>query len=234
MLDGQETFGVAVMEGDYALAREYSDEYYITVLDYPRVDDADIFDSMFAVTAYTASLARSMEIINALTCKSELRNILQYGVEGVHYTLNDDGAVVRKNNDYMMNINYTGNVLMAYPEEGMDLNIWRDVILQNQQALLAVTTGSNDYMSRVDKQAMAEMLSVSDAYFGRLSTCETIAEFEAYLDAATAEIKASSYYAKLTSIEMVEEGGQKIHNPTSLYGALFNWWRTNFDPNFNA
>lgn len=234
LLDGQETFGVAVMEGDYALTREYADDYYITVLDYPRVDNADIFDSMFAVTNYTADLNRSMEIINALTCKSELRNILQYGVEGVHYTLDDNGALVRKNHDYMMNINYTGNVLMAYPEEGMDMNIWKDVIQQNQQSLLAVTSGSNDYMSRVDKQAMAEMLSVSKAYFSRLAMCETLAEFDSYLNAATTEIKASSYFAKLTSINMVEENGKKIHDPTSLYGALFNWWRTNFDPSFDV
>lgn len=234
LLDGQETFGVAVMEGDYAMTREYADDYYITVLDYPRVDDADIFDSMFAVTNYTASLSRSMEIINALTCKSELRNILQYGVEGVHYELNDDGAVVRKNNDYRMNINYTGNVLMAYPEEGMDLDVWQDVILQNQQALLAVTTGSNEFMSRVDKNAMAQMLSVSAAYFDRLYRCETLAEFEAYLSAAVTEIQGSSYYGKLTSIDMIEEDGKMIHDPTSLYGALFNWWRTNFDPNFTA
>lgn len=232
LLDGQETFGVAVMEGDYALAAEYADEYYISVLDYPRVDDVDIFDSMFAVTSYTASLARSMEIINALTCKSELRNILQYGVEGVHYTLNDDGAVVRKNNDYRMNINYTGNVLMAYPEEGMDLDVWKNVILQNQQSLLAVTTGSGEFMDRVDQDAMAQMLSVSESYFNRLYECETLAELEAYLDAAVQEIKASSYYAKLTTIEMIEEGGKKIHDPSSLYGALFNWWRTNFDANF--
>lgn len=232
LLDGQETFGVAVMEGDYALPREYADEYYISILDYPRVDNADIFDSMFAVTNCTADLNRSMEIINALTCKSELRNILQYGVEGVHYTRDDDGAVVRKNHDYMMNLNYTGNVLMAYPEEGMDLNIWEDVIRQNHQALLAVTTGSNDYMGRVDKEAMTEMLTVSKAYFARLAQCETLAEFESYLNAATTEIKASDYFAKLTSIKPVEENGTEIPDPTSLYGALFYWWRLNFDPSF--
>lgn len=237
LLDGQETFGVAVMEGDYTLPREYADDYYISVLDYPRVDDADIFDSMFAVTNYTASLSRSMEIINALTCKSELRNVLQYGVEGLHYELNDDGAVVRKNdnpdNIYRMNINYTGNVLMAYPEEGMDLDVWKDVIAQNQQSMLAVTMGSNAFMSQVDKKAMAEMISVSNAYFDRLYRCETLAEFDAYLAAATVEIEGSSYYAKLTSIDMVDDNGKSIHDPTSLYGALFNWWRTNYDPNFN-
>lgn len=239
LMDGQETFGVAVMEGDYTLPREYADDYYVSIIGYPRVDDADIFDSMFAVTNYTASLSRSMEIINALTCKSELRNVLQYGVEGVHYEIKDDGALVRKNDDpdniYRMNINYTGNVLMAYPEEGMDLNAWQNVMLQNQQSMLSVTTGSNAYMGQVDTKAMAEMLSISRAYFDRLNRCETVAELETYLAAASTEIEGSSYYEKLSSIKMmVDDEGKDMHDPTSLHGALLNWWRTNYDPSFNA
>ena len=63
---------------------------------------------------------------------------------------------------------------------------------------------------------------------------ENKAEFDSYLEAATAEIKASSYYAKLTSIGMVDDvDGKKVHDPSSLYGALLNWWRTNFDPSYN-
>ena len=90
-------------------------------------------------------------------------------------------------------------------------------------------------MSQVDKNAMAQMISVSASYFDRLYRCETLAEFDAYLSAAVTEIQSSSYYAKLTSIDMVQnDAGNMIHDPTSLYGALFNWWRTNFDPNFTA
>lgn len=224
-MTNQETFGVGVMTGDYSLYEQYIEDYYVVPLAYPRLEEADVFSAMFAVTSYTDKVSeqRSMEIIKDLTCDTELRNILQYGVYDTHYTLTDDGAVRRLNQDYMMNLAYTGNVMMAYPEEGMPLDIWETAKKQNLASLLSGVYGADDALTTVDKEAWQQMSDASEAYFARLYACETIAEFEAYLEVASAEITASPYYAKL--INTFNSGG---FDKTSLAGALSQWWTETF------
>ena len=158
-----------------------------------------------------------MEIIKELTCRSELRNVLQYGVEDVHYRLDDDGVLHRLNHDYMMNIRYTGNVLMAHPEEGMRADVWNNAILQNRESLVSKVFGSGSFLSRVDADAWNQMSEISVAYFDRLYRCETGSEFEEYLRVAAREIESSSYYAKMVGTD-----------ETTLNGALAKWWMETF------
>ncbi len=119
-------YAIRMIKGNASLEAIYGEDYTLNVLEYPEVDYEDVFSNMFAVSSYTRSLSRSMQIITYLNTNSDLRNVLQYGVEGVHYIINDEtGKLERtKNCDYFMNIESTGNVFMAYPEEGMDLDVW--------------------------------------------------------------------------------------------------------------
>ena len=221
-------FAVGVIEGDYSCFQKYGKDYHVIPLSYPRLEDTTVFSSMFAVSTATVSLDRSMEIIQALTCESELRNILQYGVEGVHYELNDDGVVERLNNNYMMNINYTGNAFKAYPEEGMPADFWENVaIKQNLQSMLSIVFGTNEYMDKVDEDAWAKMTEVSLSYFDRLAKCKTVAELNAFMQVAEAEVSSSDYYAKL-SVALDEDGK---YNLTALNGAVQSWWFENYGAN---
>jgi hypothetical protein len=114
-----------MIKGGADLAAVYGEDYSLNVLEYPRAGYDEVFNNMLAVSSYTRSLARSMQIITYLNTNSDLRNILQYGVEGVHYKIDDDsGKLVRLNQDYMMKLETTGNVFMAYPEEDMPLDAW--------------------------------------------------------------------------------------------------------------
>ncbi len=218
-------FAVGVIEGDYSCFEKYGDEYHVIPLSYPRLEDTEVFNSMFAVSKATANLDRSMEIIQALTCESKLRNILQYGVEGVHYNLNEDGAVERLNNNYMMNINYTGNTFMAYPEAGVPADFWQNVAVnQNLQSMLSIVFGTNEYLGGIDEAAWDKMTEVSLSYFDRLSKCKTVAELNAFMQVAEAEVSSSDYYAKL-SVALKEDGA---YNLEALNGAVQNWWFDNY------
>ncbi len=120
-------YGIRLENGNYAARFEYQDDYYVYEIDMPRLEDDAAFDAMFAVSSYSASVGRSMEIIEDLLCNESatLRNILQYGVEGVHYNLDAEGKVNRLHNvQYKMNHNYTGNVILALPclEDQIDLS----------------------------------------------------------------------------------------------------------------
>ena len=83
---------------------------------YPTVDREEAFSSAFAIiNGQQKYIDRSMQIIYALNTQTELRNLLQYGVEGTNYVL-DGGNVVRVDsgdNLYRMNLNYTGDVFLA-------------------------------------------------------------------------------------------------------------------------
>lgn len=134
-------FAVAVMQGDYGLRHQYSDEYMVMILDNPRLEEEDMFASMLAVSSYTRQSDRALEIISDLTTKQELRNILLYGEEGTHYAYDEDRdgeTVVRRvSNDYLMSLDHTGNAFMAYPciSDGQSASVWEEGMLQNNEAL---------------------------------------------------------------------------------------------------
>ncbi|MBQ7346529.1 MAG: hypothetical protein IJW55_01075 [Clostridia bacterium] len=117
-------------------------EYYPIVVGYPTASSDDIYGNMFGVCKYTRSVSRSMEIITYLNTNADFRNLLQYGVEGTHYKVEEaeDGTktVNRLNNDYLMDIYATGNAFLAYPDPlyKMSADIWESGKVQNRDSLV--------------------------------------------------------------------------------------------------
>ena len=142
-------YAVRMIKGPASLEKIYGEEYELNVLEYPRAGYEDIFTNMFAVSEYSRSLSRSMQIITYLNTNSDLRNVLQYGVEGVHYKIDDEtGKLVRLNRDYIMNLESTGNVFMAYTEEDMDVDAWEWGKKQNLEVKPYLSLGF-DFKNRV-------------------------------------------------------------------------------------
>lgn len=185
-------YAMRVVKGGGELAEIYSEDYYMNIIESPRADYDDIFGSMFGVSVYTRNLNRCMEIITYLNTNSDLRNILQYGVEDVHYELDEDGLVHRLNDNYMMDINKTGNVFMAYPEEGMPANVWDYGKAQNTAAKTLMTLGlrfkDDDFKSSDDPDAIEKIktaLRTINEYSAdvekRLNEAQSVEELEAVM-----------------------------------------------------
>ena len=123
--DNDTKFAAAVMKGSLQDMESYKDKYYVTVLQNPVALNEDVYAGMFCINGYNTSkrTSRSMEILTLINTDSTVRNLLQYGIEGVNYRL-VDGVVKRLNNDYSMKLVNTGNAFVAYPEEGMESNAW--------------------------------------------------------------------------------------------------------------
>lgn len=125
---------------------EYVDEngvaYYPVVVGYPTAASEDIYGNMFGVCKYSRSVARSMQIITYLNTNADFRNLLQYGVEGVHYTVETDEngvkTATRLNSDYMMDLYATGNAFLAYLDanSNMSKDIWENGKVQNRDSLV--------------------------------------------------------------------------------------------------
>ena len=137
----EQKFALSVVKGGAELAKLYGEDYYMNILEYPRISEDDVCGSMFGVSSYSTNVARAMEIITAINTRPALRNILQYGVEDVHYQLDGDGNLSRLNDDYMMDIAKTGNMFIAHPEEGVDADVWSYAKTQNFVALPSLSLG---------------------------------------------------------------------------------------------
>ena len=159
-------FAVDVVKGDSSIEDIYGDKYYVKVLQYPFVDIKSVFGGMLAVSSYTANYTRSLEFILELTTNPEVKNIFQYGVEGVNYVVNDDGTITRLNREYIMDNGTTGNVYMGYPEEGMLPNQWEYVKATNLKSIInpylnyyPTTTGGYKPTYYVDDATLDGILS---------------------------------------------------------------------------
>lgn len=173
---------VHIVTGGWELKQQYEEAgYEVMVMQYPQMTDDQVFESMFAVGAYTIDAARSAEIIAFLNTNSEIRNLFQYGVEGENYTLattkvgdKEYSYVVEDpNNLYKMDLKKTGNVFMAYPNSEATAAQWD---YQKQQNLemqtyptLAFCFSTN---FKLDEEAVLVMSAVSE-------------KMEAYLNSMT-------------------------------------------------
>ena len=81
-----------------------------------------------------------MEIIAYLSTNAEFRNLLQYGIEGENYTFHTtkdaagkEHVYVRETetNKYKMNLAYTGNMFIAYPNSAASVMAWEKWLLLN-------------------------------------------------------------------------------------------------------
>ncbi len=151
---------IRVVKGDYTKRAELETQgYKVLTAELPRITDEDVFSSMFAVGAHTRDEERAMEIITYLNTNAQMRNLLQYGIEGVNYTLENatdkEGntlgvyAEATPNNTYVMDIAKTGNMFIAYPnaeesnaaEGKYGITAWEIGKQQNLEALAYPTVG---------------------------------------------------------------------------------------------
>ncbi len=128
--------------GGYALKAELEAAgNYCNVVTYPTADNYTAFGSAFAVVDRGEDYnERAMQVIYAINTDTYLRNLLQYGVFGTNYTLDDDGNVVSVKtgiNVYSMNPEYTGDVFKLYysPEIGWTKTVADNGMLQNDQSV---------------------------------------------------------------------------------------------------
>ena len=203
---------VRIVKGDYSMQAELvAQGYKVFVAEMPRVTDEDVFTSMFAVGANTRDQERAMEIITYLNTNSELRNLLQYGLEGKNYELKsvecEDGhtrvyAQALPDNTYVMDITKTGNMFVAYPNAA-ESNVaegkygvmhWEIGKMQNLDAATYPTVGlyftreefvQNVSGFKVDDESVRVLNAVSEAIktqiLDRLTTPEQV---KAICDAA--------------------------------------------------
>lgn len=202
--DETRPFAAGVVVGDAGdLVPLYSEDYHMVVLDYPRGTESDLFTHMWGVASYCQDMNRAMEIITYLNSNADFRNLIQYGEKDVNYVIDaETGMLKRLNNDYMMDINKTGNVFLAYPEEGMSPDAWEYGKLQNQNALVDLLVGfsiSDPNEFNLNEAGMKAVVKWTEITEADLKLCETVADIDHYLSGFTLE--ANTDLSTLSAIQ---------------------------------
>ncbi len=196
--DASKDFAVGFTKASAEDIINYSEDYQVTILQNPQPAQSELLEAMFAVSVYTKDVDRSMEIITLLNTDTELRTILQYGVEGVHWKKDvDDNSVMHVISDkYKMNINETGNVYMTYPADGVPMTYWSHAKQQNLHSFVPHTNGFV-YNNESTAALLAELDAESADIEARIDAMSS-AEFTAALDGLRNEIDNLEVFQKLT------------------------------------
>lgn len=184
---------------------KYSEKYQVAVIQNPRPSQDEIFESMFAVSAYTKDVDRAMEIITLLNTDTELRTILQYGVKGTHwrYNVDDESVIDILSDKYQMDITETGNVYMTYPAEGVPMSEWEYAKAHNLDSFVPKTNGFV-YSNENTAPLLEELETESERIQAKVDAMSA-AEFSANLQSLRDEVDALSCVQKLIYMPDDEE-----------------------------
>ena len=219
--EGQK-FAVGVISGDPSVKAQYEDEYYVRTYAKPMMKEEDVFGAMFAVSSYSKSLARSMEIITYLNTSTDLRTVLQYGAQGVHwdYTSEDDHDTIKILKDsYKMRLTDTGNVYMTYPGPGRPMSDWDAGKQMNLDMISDPFMKFPGVLTENNEDLLKQLAEVSKEYMARLDALPS----EGYEDAITEikkEIKNDEFLKGL-----LDNSGE---NPNSILQFYNDWHDENY------
>lgn len=222
--DQDKPFAMTVIKGSYDVYHEYSDKYYVKMLDAPKVDNSNLYNHMFCVNQLENDTARSMEVLTYIYTESVARNILQYGIEGENYYIDDNDVLHRYNTSYMMDVNKTGNIFMAHPEEGKLGDFWDVGVEHSENLAINPTFGFNiDATSNLDVEAFKQVMALEAGYKERLDACQSTEDIDALVTAIKAELQENEYYSRITSRFAPTDSNA----PKPLYYLYYSWLETN-------
>lgn len=198
-----EKFAVGVVAGDASIVEQYGDEYYTYIYSKPMMTEEDAYGNMLAVSTYSKNLSRAMEIITYINTSTDIRTILQYGIEGENweYENQDTQDTIRiLNNDYQMDLVATGNVYMTYPGEGMSMDYWDYGKQQNIDSISSPYIKFKGYINDNNKDLIKQLDDLSKEYKAKLDAL-TYAEFDDAISEYKKELKESELFKQLTDLE---------------------------------
>lgn len=121
--DTNTNFFLSVQELDDAERDAWEKKGYTTVLYRgAKFTTEDALDGgLYGISSRCEYPERAMEILELISCDSEFRNLLAFGVQGKNYIVSQDGKhAVVVDDSYAMDFFATGNTYMGYLADGMD------------------------------------------------------------------------------------------------------------------
>ncbi len=134
------------------------------------VDTTSSQGAMMAISTASKNPDRAMMFLNLLNTDPTLMTLLNYGVEDIHYTKNDDGTITftEKRADYQPWTNGVGNVTILPPTDAQGVDFW-DGFKSYYGAAKEIPVLGFAYDSSQMESQMGAVANVVDEYM--LSLC---------------------------------------------------------------
>lgn len=212
----------AFLKGNAALAEKYSEDYIVVPYAKPVMED---IGTVFCVSKYAANAARCLEIIGLLQTNVDYRNTFQYGVENVHYTVNEyTGMLNIISNEYNMDPADTGNLFILKENSSMDeatkalaANDWALAKQQYRDTIISPYTLFNPDFTGLNGEGF---MAVSDSYKEQLMSYVPGSEktFEEHASELNGLFKESDEYKFFAEPSEAVEGA-----PVSIGTQYITW-----------
>ncbi len=134
--------------------------------------------AMTAISATCKYPEKAMELITLMNTNVELYNLICYGIEGKHYTLNEENKIVlNKTSGYKPQGDWKyGNQFNAYLTEGLADDVWTETERMNEEAAVYPISTFRFDDENVDKE-YSQVVAVVDEYADSI-TVKDVAEYE--------------------------------------------------------
>lgn len=245
-----DTVAISLFTGDVVEAKQYQDDYYMVLVDVPHLDNDGAYNGMFAVASNTTDTngTKALQIISYIATNAELRNLLQYGIEGTNYIIDDNGLVVElENNLYHMDVNTTGNILNAYAtndlyatydEDGNIEDAWGLARLQASETLIHPlfkfdindALADEDIEFAIDNVALDAVNALSDEYFAKVIAIDpalSISEIRDILKEFGRELLTDPDVIKMKNFIYSEKNADKAEKDGTSVAEIYYLWLYN-------
>lgn len=137
----------------------------------PYIYNWSVMGSMQAISANSEHPEKAMEFLNLLNTDAYLRNLIDSGIEGVHYEKVNDNTVknLADAKNYDMPTFSLGNVMITYLNEGDPENKWDEFKKFNASGINAPLLGFNFDTSAVTNE-IAAVQNVKEEFWSSLMT----------------------------------------------------------------
>lgn len=184
---------------DRAATQPMADNLWTASYGYPVVStpasDAYIYNwsvmgSMQAISANSEYPEKAMEFLNLLNTDAYLRNLVDSGIEGVHYEKIGDNKMknLEASKNYDMPTFSLGNIMITYLNESDPDNKWEEFKSFNAAGVNAPLLGFNFDTSKIT-QEIAAIQNVREEFWSSLMTGTV--DPEQYLPKANEKFKAA-------------------------------------------
>lgn len=160
----KDKFFLDMRQGSVEDVAKWQEEGY-TVLTYrrPSTQIEACRSGFYGISAYCDEeyQTRAMEVLQMLYSNQEIHNLFAFGQQDIDYTLNEDGITVTAINDeYVMDFETTGNLLLGYLPEGYDVDYIENARAANRAARLSGFSSFFLLLDEDDQEWFDEILAL--------------------------------------------------------------------------
>ena len=154
--------------------------------------------AMTGVGANSENPEKAVALIKLVNTNKDLYNLICYGIEGEHYTLNAEGKIILNfESGYLAQGDWKyGNQFNAKLSEGMEDNVWKETERLNAEA---VVDELSDW--QFDKTPVKNELAQVSSVFDEYSDFITVKDYDAFVANRKQALEEAGYQKVFNEIE---------------------------------